>query len=99
MSKNHASRSNQASFEWASERAREEAARREALAKFIRVEGGFVTSVPNRKLLTIEIPKDSALPSKLTAAGYRPIQCGSTMRTMGNGLQQMDVIEIEITGK
>ena len=99
MSNNKAKRSNLNAFEYAAERGREAAARREALSKFIRENGGFITSVPGRKLLTIEIPKESALPSLLTAAGYRPIQCGSTMRTVGAGLQQFDVIEIDVTGR
>ena len=69
MADNAPKKSNMSAFEWASERAREEAARREALARFVRQEGGFITSVPGRKLLTIEVEKTSSLPAKLTAAG------------------------------
>ena len=99
MSNNKAKRSNMNAFEYAAERGREEAARREALSRFIRENGGFVVSVPGKKILRIEIEKTSALPSKLTEAGYRPIMAGSTMRTTTAGLQQFDIIEIDVTGR
>ena len=67
-----------------------------ALDDYVRHHGGAVVSVPFHKNLRIEIPKDSALASKLSEAGYRPFHCGMTTRITANGFSSVDVIEIDL---
>jgi hypothetical protein len=58
----------------------------EALAKFIHSHGGWVTSLPNKPILRIEIPQGSALPSKLMELGYSPWHCGTKTRLVSGGM-------------
>lgn len=70
-----------------------------ALNAFIISHGGAVTSVPEGRVLRVEIPKDSTLPIKLAELGYDPLQCGATTRITSKGFKAMDVIEISLPGK
>jgi hypothetical protein len=52
----------------------------EALADYIRLHGGFVTSHPYASPIRIEAPYDSSLPEKLREFGYAPSPAGSVTR-------------------
>jgi hypothetical protein len=68
----------------------------EVLTKYVHANGGYVTSPPGQKLITIEISKDSTLPTKLMELGYSPVQIGQTMRTSYRGFELFDRVEISI---
>jgi hypothetical protein len=68
----------------------------ETLEKYIRASGGFVVSPPGDRVLRIEIPRGSDLPVRLAA--YRPVLCGSSMRTTNAGFVNVDIVEIVLEG-
>lgn len=70
-----------------------------ALHDFIRQHGGAVVSVPGRRELRIEMPKDSPLAAKLAEAGYAPRHCCVTTRVTAGGFTTVDVISITMPGK
>ena len=71
-----------------------------AMHEFIRNHGGVVTSVSGTKVVRVEMPKESALPSKLRDLGYDPRQCGRTTRiTPAGRFTTTDIIEIILPGK
>lgn len=70
----------------------------DAMHTFIRDHGGIVTSVPGAKVVRLEIPKESALPSKLRDLGYDPRHCGATTRITPNGFKAIDIVEIALPG-
>lgn len=76
-------------------RAREAARQRgkifEALNKFITAEGGWITSLPGRREIRIEIRKNSALPRN-----YTPRLCSTGTRITGGNFAPVDVIEISL---
>jgi hypothetical protein len=57
-----------------------------ALDKYVTTHGGWTVSIPGAREIKIEVPKGSDLPGKLQALGWKPILCGTTMRTTGKGL-------------
>ena len=71
----------------------------DAMHEFIRNHGGVVTSVSGTKVVRVEIPKESALPSKLRDLGYDPRHIGMTSRTVSGGFTSVDIIEISLPGK
>ena len=99
MANNKAKASNMKAFERANEAEQRRRDLSEALVRFVHASGAWVTSIPGKRLMTIEVVKNSSLPTKLTELGYRPILAGSTMRTVSSGFLPVDVIEIEITGR
>jgi hypothetical protein len=64
------------------EQKRQQAERFSALAEWIRIRGGFVTSPPG-KVLRIEVPKNSELPAKLRELGYITVSHGSISLIVG----------------
>jgi hypothetical protein len=67
-----------------------------ALNTYIFQQGGSVTTLPDKWPMRIEVGKDSALPVKLGEFGYTPRHVGATMRTTGQGITQVDVLEINL---
>jgi|SRR5215471_18510479 len=65
-----------------------------ALNEFIHQQGGAVTSLPPRWPLRVEVTRDSSLPIKFQELGYAVFHAGQTMRVTGNGIQQVDVLEL-----
>jgi hypothetical protein len=70
-----------------------------ALHDFIRHHGGEVVSLPGHRELRIEVPKDSALASKLTEAGYAPRHCCTETRIAAGVFKIVDVIAITMPGE
>jgi len=85
---------------WANDRSPNKATRARhdlfiALDKYITAHGGWTISVPGAREIKIEVPKGSELPSKLAALGWKPILCGSTTRTTGQGFVPVDILVLE----
>lgn len=95
------------------EEKRKQGERWAALNEYIRKHGGFVTSPPG-KILRIEVPKGSALPSKLQELGYIVAERGIVSRIIGTDyvkpsdelygaraspFANYDVLEIRTDGK
>ena len=85
---------------WAADRASKATQSRkellEALTKYVHANGGHVTSLPGAKSIRVEAAKDSALPTKLAALGWNPIQCGASTRVTNGGIEPVDVIEVSL---
>jgi len=70
-----------------------------ALYDFVHGNGGWVVSVPDAFPLRVELRQGSALPAKLTQAGYAPRSCGMTTRILPNKpIVSVDIIEIDLPG-
>ena len=65
-----------------------------ALNEYIHQQGGAVTSLPPRWPVRVEVTRDSSLPIKFQELGYVTLHVGQTMRVTGNGIQQVDIIEL-----
>jgi len=70
-----------------------------AIHDFCRQHGGTVVSVPGHKEIRIEIPKDSTLPTKLSALGYQPHHCCATTRITAGTFTTVNVVSITLPGK
>jgi hypothetical protein len=97
------------------EEKRKQGERWAALNEYVRRNGGAVTSVPGAKTLRVEVPKGSALPSKLQELGYVVAERGTVTRITGapsispkterltrtvpSVFCEMDVLEIRLDGK
>jgi hypothetical protein len=70
-----------------------------AIHDFCRQNGGVVVSIPGLKEIRIEVPKDSALPTKLRELGYQPHHHCATTRIAAGAFQTVDVVTITLPGK
>ena len=71
----------------------------DALNAFVMANGGWITSHPAHRWITIECKKDSAIPALLATAGYDPRHVGSHLRIDAGKFLQVDEIEIILPGK
>ena len=68
----------------------------ETLNSFIGQEGGWVVSPPGEKHLRVEIPRKSALPSRLLELGYAVRAAGVGTRITPSGFMPVDVIWVTL---
>jgi hypothetical protein len=71
----------------------------DALNDYITQHGGWVVSVPHHRELRVELPRDSALASKLMEFGYGVFAAATSTRTTSKGLEVVDVISFALPGK
>src|SRR5262249_24365047 len=65
---------------------------------YVRSQGCWVVSQPGLRDMRIQIPKNSALPTKLVELGYSPRACGVGLRAEGGKFLPVDIIEIILPG-
>jgi hypothetical protein len=57
----------------------------DTINKFIRQEGGWVTSVPGVSVMRIEVTQGSSLPAKLIELGFDPRHVGVSTKLISGG--------------
>jgi hypothetical protein len=68
----------------------------ETLRRYIGRNGGTIVSPPGSKRLTVEVMRDSLLPSRLSELGYSVRAAGVSMKTTSNGFVPVDVIAVTV---
>jgi hypothetical protein len=65
-----------------------------ALSKYVHANGGWVTSVPNRKVVRIECQRGGPVPERLESLGYAPRYIGPQTKLVAGKFEPVSVYEI-----
>ena len=67
-----------------------------ALNKYVSDNGGWVVSIPGKKLVRVELPLGSSLPARLAEFGYTATHCTISTRLHRGTIMPVDVFQLSL---